>query len=182
VDFVGQGELPAEFDRVNWDAALFSLIWVWIYGLKPWIIGLTALFLAPVLIENVVILFVSAQALPQAMAVLDPISMVVWSVVIVVFGLRANRVVWEHERRRFASALGEPARPIPLWRYRKSTRFWTRLALGLIVLGFIGDVVLLIVQPELRAHMLTSWPGSWIPLTVLFVLDRIGVGRRMPRS
>jgi hypothetical protein len=181
-DFVGQGEFPAEFDRANWGAALFSYLWVWIYGLKPWIIGLTALILVPILTGEVALLLIDPELLPQTMAVLSPISTIAWWAVIVVFGLRANRIVWEHERRRFAAAAGDPPRPIPLWRYRKSIALWTRLGLGLIALGLVVYIALWVFRPESRPGGWTSWPVSWIPLAVLFLLDRMGIGRGTSQS
>lgn len=176
-DFIGEGDFPPEFDRVNWGAAIFFCVWVWIYGITPWIIGLTTLFLVPIPIEEAVVLFVSAPALSAAIAILNPIAMVAWWIVVVVFGLDANRIVWERRRREFSEAAGKPARPTPLWRYRKSAQFWTRLGLGLVALGVALDAVLIVLRPADALGALWAAPGIVVPLTILFVVDRIRLRR-----
>jgi hypothetical protein len=182
IDFLGQGEFPAELDRPNWGAAIFVVIWVFLYAVKRWRAWLVSLIVVPLLVENVVLLFIGAdRPLTIARQVLDPLTLATFWVIQIAFGLNANRIIWRQQQARFDSAGSDPRRPIPMWRFRKSIRFWTRLGLALVVLGVTINVVLLAVHRESLAVAITSLPFSIVPLAVIASID--GVRRsRVPAS
>jgi hypothetical protein len=172
-DFIGEGEFPAELDRPNWGAGLFALFWVWIYKVRGWRLALTALFIVPLVIENAVLLFIDPQTTFQTtVVVLGLVTDLAYLVARVYFGLNANRIIWELQRERREAAGGDPAKPIPAWRYAKSTRFWTRLGLAIVALSCVAEVALLVFRPESRSGALATWPIGAVVLIATFVIDR----------
>jgi hypothetical protein len=170
--FVGEGEFPAEFDRPNYGAALFLIIWAFLYRVRGWRALLVALFVVPLVIENLVLLFIGAQdPLQLSQRILDPVMLVGYLIAQAVFGLRANRIIWDQESARFEAAGGDPPHPIPLWRYRKSTRFWTMLGFALVAVDLVLEAVLLVVRHGSLMDVLTSLPFAVVPLFVIFLVD-----------
>jgi len=98
----------------------------------------------------------------------------------VILGLRANRLIWDREHRRFAAADGDPSRPIPMWRYRKSLRFWNRVSLGLLFIGWALGAVALVV-PRFSREAIPSLLTLGV-LVALFVYDQTRARRQRVAS
>jgi len=172
IGFVGEGEFPAEFDRPNYGGAIFLVIWAFLYRVRGWRALLVSLIVVPLLIENVVLLFISAQRpFEIVQQVLGPVTFVVYLLAQAVFGLRANRIIWGQQAALFEASGGDPQRPIPIWRFRKSIRFWTRLGFGLVVLGVAVDAVLLVLRHTSWMEALASLPLTIVPLAAIFLID-----------
>jgi hypothetical protein len=172
--FVGEGELPPDLDRPNYGAALVIFLWVWLWGLRRWAVGLTALLVALVIVENVLLLSLDPQfVLLTLHYYVAALAIPFWWVAQYRLGLDANRMLWERERKRFDECAGDPPRPIPLARYRESVALWTRVGLAFLALGVFGDVMLLVSHPDSMPSVLTSWPGSVVPVAAVFVVDTL---------
>jgi hypothetical protein len=180
-DFIGQGEFPADLDSVNWPAYLFSYIWVWVYGVKPWVIGITALIVVPIVIENAVLLFVSSHLWSPMNAIVTPILSTLLAVVSFYLGLNGNRILWEQERRKFAQT-GSPRDPIPATKYRKSKTRWSRVGFTLAGAALLFEVGAVVRRPASLASVLPAVAVTWLPVIVLLVVSRLRVNRSRSQS
>ena len=175
--FVGEGELPPDFDRVNWAAFVFAPFWSLGYGPKPWGRIIWAFILAPLLVENVVLLFVSTVAFEAIRSVVDPLYSVVFPLLWAYYGYNADRWLWRREQARIESYPDLPDKLIPLAKYRKSRRFWTRIWAVLLALGLLGNVALLATRHITWRDMAPSF--GLLVIVALVVLD---IRRRPSRT
>jgi hypothetical protein len=134
---IGEGDFPAELDRVNWGAVLWGPIWALSHRLWSWVLILSlATLLTAVLLTAVLVLSGLHDVLPVRLAALSLSAALYWCVV-AFFGLRANRLVWERESR---VTLARADQPLPhssasLTRYVEVQRGW--LDSGLSLTGLV---------------------------------------------
>ena len=175
--FVGEGERPPDFDRVNWAAFVFAPFWSIGYGPKLWGRIIWAVVLAPLVVENVVLLFVSIPAFEAVRHVIDPLELIVWLPLWAYYGYNVDRWLWQRERGRIEEFPDLPAKVIPLAKYRKSRRLWTRAWVALLLLGMLGNVVLLATRQVTWRDLTPS-----LGLLVIAALLMFDLRRRRPRA
>ena len=175
---LGEGEFPPELDRVNFGAFLLAFIWAPFHRLWGWF-GVFAVLEA---LESAMGLsspgFLGG-ALEQP-AVVVGFRVVYWSVT-VAFALRANRLVWEEERKRAARTEDSAAarRPPLVSRYAANQRIWT----------LVGLVLLVVTPLSLLIGSVRSVPGAVVDVAVtigvqatllvgLWAYDRMRITRR----
>jgi len=168
--FVGEGDCPPDFDRVNWAAFIFAPFWSVGYGPKPWGRIIWAVLLAPIVVENAVLLFVSTSAFEAVRQVLDPLEIIVWLPLWAYYGYNVDRWIWQRESARIEQHPDLPTKLIPLAKYRRSRRFWTRVWLVFLLLGMFGNIGLL-ATGRVTWRDLAPIVG-YLVIAALFVLDR----------
>jgi hypothetical protein len=174
--FVGEGEIPPDFDRVNWAAYGFGFFWALVYGPRRWAYAIVTAFLLPIVIDTIaLVLFDSNTVYPVVQGVTASVSAVVLPLVAGAYALVVNRQLWNRERERFDA--GElPSGVIPLERYLKSTRRWSRVFVFLVALVLILSVYLL---TRGRLALVDVRPGfGAVVMLGLFVYDRVRLRRR----
>lgn len=179
---LGEGEFPWGLDRVNFGAFLLAVLWAPFHRLWGWF----GVFVALEALESAMALSApgSFGGLFENPAVMVGFRIVYWTVT-VAFALRANRLVWEGERRRAARAEGVsiPRLPSLVSTYASHQRTWT--AVGLILL--VGTPLSLLIGP------VSGIPGAFVDVAVtvgiqavllagLFVYDSVRSRRRPTRS
>jgi len=170
--FVGEGDFPPEFDRVNWGAYGCSPVWLLMYGPRAWLLAFLGAVGAQILIDNIALLFFdSATVYPAVHIVTSAANAVILPLLLVSYAITVNRLLWRREQARFAAAGDIPAHPIPLARYRKSTRFWTRFFMALFVVGYAGSIGLYLTH---RIELSALNPGvGTVVLIAVFIYDRV---------
>lgn len=178
---LGEGEFPAELDRVNFGAFLLGVLWAPWHRLWGWFAVLVAMEILESVVGLTMLRFLGGM-------VAQIIGMVVFRIgywtVMVVFGLRANRLVWNAEERRVARAGGSPSRrPALITKYVAAERVWA--VVGLVLLA-LAPLSLLFGFPGSRSDVMfdvVSTIGTQIILMIaLFVYDRMWLARdRSPR-
>ena len=170
--FVGEGPFPPEFDRVNWGAYGCSPFWLLMYGPRAWLFAFLGAVGAEILIDNIALLFFdSATVFPAVQKLTSVANAVVLPLLVVGYAITVNRLVWQREHARFAAAGDIPAHPIPLVRYRKSTRFWTRLFIAFFVVGYAGSIGLYFTH-RIQLSALNPGVGTVVLISV-FIYDRV---------
>lgn len=179
---LGGGEFPPELDRVNFGAFLLAFLWAPFHRLWGWF-GV----------------FVLLEALESAMGLSAPgflggvfeqpvvtvgFRIVYWTVT-VAFALRANRLVWEQERKRVARTTRQSAARPPslVSRYVSNQRVWTLI--GVILL--VGMPLSLLIGPVNRisgavADVAVTVGTQAALLVGLFVYDRVRIAHQHKQS
>ena len=109
---------------------------------------------------------------------------VYWGVT-VAFALRANRLVWETERKRAERAEADPTRKQPslVSRYVSNQRVWTIAGLVLLAAMPLGLLVPSVSRVPGAAFDVAVTGGIQVVLLVgLFVYDRVRVAGRRERD
>jgi len=175
--FVGQGDLPPDLDKANWGAFAFAYIWVFLWGPRSWRNGLIGLFVILLVIDNIALLFFDSRTtFPAVARITMDFSLIAWPAAMVFYGARVNRLVWNREGAKHEAEPDGPARPIPLERYRKSTRFWTRLFVGLLILNLAFTAYALTIPPVAWRDFIP--PPVTVAVVALFTYDRLHARRR----
>lgn len=170
---MGEGSFPAEFDRVNWGALVFGPVLALVYGMWEWVAAFATLLLGSMVVREVAARF-DSQILARAQGVTGALLWPCWLVASIAFGVLVNGQLWERERQEFEATGGDPVAPIPLWRFRASVRFWTRLSLAAFVLGLVW--VLAVIA---KGQLTWTRPGPVVLLLpALLVYDRIRIRSR----
>jgi hypothetical protein len=179
---LGVGGFPANLSRVNWGAVLLYPIWLLVYGLWKWLLALLAL---PV-ISALLIAGVDRSTAPEwAPWIVWGVGRVVFFGLIAVLGLRANRLVWEHERRRVLreSDQSVPRPSIPVAQYESSQRKWTWVGLLLLPLLWGQEVWHALTDPATLASRTTLSVLAYFAFLIgLLLYDRLVVRTRRARS
>jgi len=166
--FVGEGELPPDLDRVNWGAFGFGIIWSILYGPRRWLIAFVIVVAVPFVVDNIALLFFdSATVFPAVQRITATFTSILLPPLAATYALVVNRQVWQREQVRLQTGSNPP---IPLWRYRKSLRFWARLFVVVFVLnvGIWAGLAAFGILP-----LASLLPGMGLVLAVgLFVYDR----------
>jgi len=121
---LGDGQMPGRLDRVNFGAFLLPLLWTLIYGIWPWFFALVGVF-----VVNAGLGFATQPLVGDSVPLSVARSVVTISLafgVAAVFSLRANRLVWEKERRRVAwqSDQSVPRLADPVSKFERTQRLW----------------------------------------------------------
>jgi hypothetical protein len=170
---LGEGGFPPALNRVNFGAFLLAFLWAPVHRLWGW-------FAVFVLLEGLE----SAMGLsaPGAFggifeqpAVTVGFRVVYWAITLV-FALRANRLVWEHERTRTAATDGasDVRRSRLVTAYASDQRIWA--IVGLILLA-VTPLSLLIGSVRSVAgaagDVAVTVGTQTVLLAGLFVYDRV---------
>jgi hypothetical protein len=171
-DFVGEGEFPPELNRVNWGAYGCSPVWLLMYGPRAWLCAFLGVVGAKILVDNIALLFFdSVTVFPVVQKLTGTTLSVVIPLLLVRYAITVNRFLWRREQAKFAAAGDVPAHPIPLSRYRRSTRFWTRFFVVLLVIGYAGSIGMYLTH---RIEWSALNPGlAAVVLIGLFIYDRV---------
>ncbi|MDR3686583.1 MAG: hypothetical protein P4L93_06485 [Coriobacteriia bacterium] len=167
--FVGEGELRPDFNRVNWAATAFAPFWSLGYGPAPWGRIIWAVLLVPLVVENVVLLFIGVPQFDVVRHVVDAMYSVVIPVLAAYYGYNVDRWLWGREHQRIVEYPDLPAKLIPLNKYRRSRLFWTRIWLGLLALGLVADTALLVTRAATWRDLTPSL--GFVVLAILLALD-----------
>ena len=177
---MGEGEMPARLDSLNWNTVVWGGLWVLVYGAWPWVAILFGVGLSNILAG--VYLSRLGVSLMVAMGA-EIASMVIWYALLVMFAYRANRTVWERERHRVAregdNSVARPA--ISVDSYVATQRKW--FLIGLAYLAF--SEVVRVVDARTAVLRITSLAGAAIivvTLLGLFAYERLRSGRPAPQS
>ena len=145
-EFVGEGDMPAEFHRVNWGAYVFAPFWAASFKLwrvvafyAVWVIGY-------IVVSNAILLWADTSTFEALDRLNNKYGFPVLALVSFAFAILANRYLWQTQSARFAAS-PEPANPIAMARLRKSNRFWFRFATVLVVLNVAAGVWVLSTEP-----------------------------------
>jgi hypothetical protein len=131
---LGGGPFPPELDRLNWGAFLLPPLWALFHGIWRWFFGLLALNLAGRAVFSVY--YASAFGRTFAGRVGATIAyLAAVEVVLVVFGMRANRLVWEREKRMIAAGTRPRDKRGTVSSYLRSQSTWAKAGVVLLVLG-----------------------------------------------
>jgi len=134
VRFVGEGEFPAELDRVSWVAAFFPFLWAVYYGMWTWAAGFAVIALTPLVLLGVLERPALRVMMPAVYFAVSAAS----AVLAAVLALSTNRIIWRRAQRDMGSnrrAIG----PVTVERYARSTQFWAPLGLALLLFGLMSD-------------------------------------------
>lgn len=128
---LGQGTLPAELDRLNWSAVLWSALWAAVYGIWPWFWGLIALRTA----GGVFFVLFNRSAVADSPSIVIPVvlawGLANWSLN-AVFGWKANHLLW---RRRQAATGTVPTTTVAT--YLQTQRKWAFIGLAFLIFSYI---------------------------------------------
>jgi len=170
--------MPAEFGRVNWGAYLVPPFWAWFYGLRGIVIAYVAVILGDIIVANA-ILFLAPDAFGGFTTVSNRLIFPLMALASVVLGLTANRLLWRTQQTAWSGG-PSPARPVPLWRLRKSNRFWFRIATALFALSLVGIVGSLVSASSARS-VVDELLGPSLVFPIVYIYD-LWLGRRARAS
>jgi hypothetical protein len=179
---LGEGRFPPELDRVNFGAFLLAFLWAPFHRLWGWF----GVFLVLEALESAISLSApgSIGGVFEQPVVMVGFRIVYWTVTIV-FALRANRLVWTHERERAERTKGEsvPRRPSLVSRYGSNQRVWTLVGLILLVgtpfsllIGSVNRI------PGAVADVAVTVGTQAVLLAGLFVYDRVRIAHGRTQS
>lgn len=181
LDHMGDGDFPAQLDRVNWGAFFFSGIWAFWYGFWWWIALLVAALVAGTDTGEVL-----AEILGGSALVLLWVRVVcvcaVWGATLYL-ALNANRLVWESERDRLARTPAGLDGPITVGSYRKAQRTWA--IAGLLLWAAVAIAALVQGSFASQAAMAMEYlAAAAVSLGVVSGFDRVrqGLSGRMARK
>ena len=121
---LGAGEFPPELDRVSWGAALLSFWWAITHGLMRWTLVFIGLGLAQATVWYLMRRAGLEGDLPAVLTVVL-ISALTGVGLSVLFGVRANRLVWAREAAIDKSDVHPGARSGPtVAKYVRDERIW----------------------------------------------------------
>ena len=172
---MGEGDFPAELDRLNWSTVMWGGWWLLMYGVWPSLLALVALVAATLAVTN----FLPTLAVPGSFASLatNAVRQVAWFAIVVSAAYGANRHVWERERTRVEresdQSVPRPANLVS--QYVASQRKWALIGLGFMVLAVADDLF--------RKHALST-PAIIVAnitmvacLAALYLYDSVRRGR-----
>lgn len=180
---LGEGEFPPELDRVNFGAFLLAFIWAPFHHLWGWF-GVFALLEAAEAVMGL-----SAPHFLGGVLEL-PVTMVAFRVVYwgvtVAFAVRANRLVWEVERRRAARVVnGEwaPRPPAHVSSYASNLRVWAVVGLVLLIASPVSLLIPSVGNvPGAAVDVAVTTGTQAVLLAALFAYDRVRLARRRARA
>jgi hypothetical protein len=173
LDHMGNGDFPAELDRVNWGAFFFSGIWALWYGFWWWIALLVAAVAAGTNAGEVLIGLLGGSALVHFWVRVVCVC-AVWGAT-VYLALNANRLVWESERDRLARTPTGLDEPILVGSYRKIQRRW--VLAGLVTWAAIAIAALVQGSFASQAAMATEYLiAAAVSLRVVTGFNRLRQG------
>ena len=160
ISLVGEGEMPLEFDRVNWGAYLVPPFWAAFFGLRRVVIAYVVFILGGNVVLGAVAYFASGSTFDRVSTLSNDWGFPLLACVAILLALTANRYAWRVQQSLFATPPG-PKSPIPVWRLRKSNRFWFRVATALVILDVIGLGFSLFTDPS---PLINDWRDAIGPL------------------
>jgi hypothetical protein len=165
---VGEGEMPSEFERVNWGAYIVPPFWAAFFGLRRVVIAYAVYILGYIVVANVVLVFAPVATFERLDGLNNAVGLPLLALAAVVLGLKANRYLWRVQQLRHSGPAGSQS--IPVWRLRKSNRFWFRFATVLFVVNVLGLLSSLVMEPT---SLLSDWPSvlSGLVLPAMYVYD-----------
>jgi len=85
-------------ERFNWWAALLTYLWAASHGMWRWAFGLYAAYLGLELLAVWLLMALNATGAAGPVGIILGLAVSYW------FGIRANRLLWQHDRERFYAA------------------------------------------------------------------------------
>lgn len=177
---MGEGNPPAELDRLNWSTVMWGGLWFIVYGAWRWFLIVTVWIVVGVAAA----LFVDRAAGPESAPalVLAVVWQLVWYAIVIAAAYRANRHVWTRERKRFERAADQPVPrgAMLVAQYLKSQKQWAQFGLVLFGLQMGWTLLERSGQPSFASQMAPALT-SLACLAALYLFELIR-SRRRPRS
>ncbi len=165
---LGEGPLPGELDRLNWNAFFWGTYWPLAYRIWPWFWGLFALRVAGI------VFFFRFNRLTPAPSTASVVAVVAtWAALNlgldVLLALNANRLLWE--RRGWAS---NTAPPQSVRAYLATQQRWAKFGIAALVVTYSLGLL------DGRISVADRVGTALVPLAILaaWAVDRLRGSRR----
>lgn len=177
VVFVGEGAMPAGFDRVNWAAYAFAPLWALVYGPRRWRWTMISPIVVAIVADNIALLFFDSKTVyPMVSSITGSLLGFVYPVLGAWYAVQVNRAVWADRAARLAAVPGDFGRALAVDRYLFWQRLWSVVYFVMLVIYAGLAIYLAFTDPK----ALADWPTWWgmAVLAGLFLYARRGTAMR----
>jgi hypothetical protein len=168
---LGEGEFPARLDRVNWTLIFWGGLWVFYYGAWSWLALVLGLNIAAVALYLFVL---SGGASAPVFLVASVIYVLASYTLLIVLAKRANRHVWERERRRVKRQSDEslPRLAQLVSEYVRGQRRWAWIGFAMLSLSTVSTLWNTRATPGFVANLMGDL-ASVLVLLGLYAWERL---------